>query len=310
MLLGRACAISLLDAATLGVTLPGSGGEPMKLGVLCSKAGEPWWREAAAQADASVKLRVHHTDRGGISASAQAVAEAVGDCKMLWLPTTAFDAAVLPRKPALYAPAVATFPTAAGSAPCLPLRLKPEIHHLKEVAGADKLGQIGMIRLSLCRSATAAGRFAYEEFAPETPALDTLGPHAFDALRWCFGEIDRVHAVQSQATTGYSLCVARMASGAIAHIECSLVEAPGGDYLAYEIAGAHGILEYDSRKEPLLELVTNRGEREPAVPPAELVAALRSFLQGAPDELATTADATAAAAVVRQAADSIAAMNG
>jgi hypothetical protein len=280
----------------------------MKLGILCSKAMEAWWREVATQADSSVKLRVHHTDRGGISAGAQAIAEAVGDCKLLWVPTPAFDAAVLPRKPVLYTATATTYPAAAGSTPSLPLRQKSEIRHLREVAAAGKLGQTGMIRLSLCRSPHTPGQLAYNELSAVPSAFADLGPHAFDALRWCFGDIDRVHALQSAGEATYALCVARMASGAIAHIECSLAEPAGTDYLTYEIAGANGILEYDSRKEPLLQLNPHNTIPQPSFAPPELVTELRHFLESTTQQLATTAELQAAAVTLMEATQTATAM--
>ncbi len=103
-------------------------------------------------------------------------------------------------------------------------------------------------------------------------ALD-LACHELDWLRWCFGEIVRVHArglafthlappggaipkgtgssKAGQAAGGnrdHALILARFASGAMAHTEVSWGLPPGSPFLTrVEVAGDRGLMTFDNR---------------------------------------------------------------
>lgn len=268
----------------------------MKLGVICSSALSEHWKAVALATDAKLEMSVlssSETSEDKLEQFLQAV-------DAVWAPgSTAASGST--AKPVLYNPAGDSQLLTTNAWPSLPLRQRPEIRHLKEVVASGKLGQIGTIRFSLCRSNTVEGPFSYTETLPNVNALELVGIHAIDAVRGCFGDIDRLHAVESNEAgtkAAYGVATARLVSGAILHIEASMAEPPGQHYLTYEIAGAKGILEYDSRKEPLVELATKK-QAQPHPPPAELVAELRTFLTTDRSTLATPTDSNLAVQYVR-----------
>lgn len=87
--------------------------------------------------------------------------------------------------------------------------------------------------------------------------------HDFDWLRWTFGDVCRVMARCQSRLTGddpleYALVTLRMADGTIAHVEGSWAHAMFRT--TFEIAGADGMLEHDSRTSTPLT-VSQRGAK-------------------------------------------------
>ncbi|MGI8906889.1 MAG: Gfo/Idh/MocA family protein [Candidatus Sumerlaeaceae bacterium] len=266
----------------------------MKLGIVGSTTMADFWRAAAMAADARADIKYYESDVPGADL-------AIADCEVVWIPASSM-AVNHGAGRVLYNPAADPEHKITNGSPSFPLRHRSEIRHLKQVLEGGKLGQVGTVRLSLCRSASAPGPLCYSEFSPVAGALQQLGGHGFDAIHWCFGNIERVHAVESSESTNaaqYALLVARLDSGAIAHLELSFAEPAGGDYLYYEIAAKNGIVEYDSRKEPTLELVAKTSAAPATSPPPELVAELRAFLRNETANFPTHADAAAASQLVK-----------
>jgi predicted dehydrogenase len=81
-----------------------------------------------------------------------------------------------------------------------------------------------------------------------------LGVHDIDFARWCLGDVDRVFArgltLAGLPPLDHVLMVLRFSSGAIAHIESSWAYPPGGFHTSFEIAGTHGLIEFDSGAPP------------------------------------------------------------
>ncbi len=85
-------------------------------------------------------------------------------------------------------------------------------------------------------------------------ALD-LACHELDWLRWCFGEVVRVHGrglaythLAAGEPKDHALIVARFASGALAHVEVTWAFPPGGPFLtSVEVAGTQGIMKFDNQ---------------------------------------------------------------
>lgn len=163
----------------------------------------------------------------------------------------------------------------------LPLRSRDELKHLKHAADEQRLGTIGMVRLSLCRSTASRGSDWYDDPGKSGGAMVDVGAHAIDTIRWAFGEFDHIQALQSEVsgTPDYALATGRLVKGPIVHLECSWCEHDGGGYMYYEVAGSAGLMEYDSRKEPLLSLQprTERGTKSEFASP-EVVKDLEAFL--------------------------------
>lgn len=149
------------------------------------------------------------------------------------------------------------------------VRFMPEYLHLKEVVASESLGNIGTIRFHRCCGLPATKDHWLTEFHRSGGAVLDLMIHDLDFLTWCFGDVDRLYAQRSDnrgsLRNDYALVVARMKSGAIAHLEGSWAEAPGTFYTGFEIAGSRGILDYDTRNEPSLVIKSRISSESGAV---------------------------------------------
>ncbi|MDD4278233.1 MAG: hypothetical protein PHX74_00700 [Candidatus Sumerlaeales bacterium] len=110
--------------------------------------------------------------------------------------------------------------------------------HLRAMIMEEKLGNIGTIRMGRLR----------KQDAPVMP----MAVGMLSTLEWMFGAIDHVYALSAKAME-IKIVVARMKSGAIAHIEMGNTEVE--PYFYYEITGTGGLIEFDSRIEPELRFV-------------------------------------------------------
>jgi len=131
-----------------------------------------------------------------------------------------------------------------------PLRARPEYQRLKKALASGELGTSGIFRLGICRPPETGWR---AESDRSGGLLIETGVHLRDALEWLAGPIDRIYGASNEiGKKQYNLLVARMQDGSIAHLEISWAEAEGVSYDYYEIAGSNGLLDYDSRRDPLL----------------------------------------------------------
>ena len=178
----------------------------------------------------------------------------------------------------------------------LPMRWRGEFQKLKSTLKSGDLGTTGMIRLGICKARPDGWR---SEEVRSGGILAEDGVHLLDLLEWLEGPIERIHGEKSvSADSGkeYVLAVARMQSGAIAHLELSWAEPQGIAYDYYEVAGSNGILEFDSRREPLMVIDEFDGERGRVVYPGATCAEteLRAVLAGG-EGCATIAEGAALA---------------
>ncbi|MBX7244038.1 MAG: Gfo/Idh/MocA family oxidoreductase [Candidatus Sumerlaeaceae bacterium] len=136
------------------------------------------------------------------------------------------------------------------------VRFTPEYESLKETVAGGKLGQIGIVRLGRCCSCPRGQDDWFRDFARSGGVMMDLMIHDLDFLEHAFGPVARVYGMRSldrsNLTTDYALLVLRLKSGAIAHIEGSWAEPDNTFYTNYEVAGATGLMDYDSRNEPSL----------------------------------------------------------
>lgn len=134
------------------------------------------------------------------------------------------------------------------------LHFVPEYVHLKNVIDSGALGQVGVVRLGRCGWSPALGRPWFGDFKISGGVILDLMLHDIDLLTWIFGGIERLYAVRSGSTVqikeDYALCVAKLRSGAIAHLEASWMEPSGTFYYYYEVAGSNGLIDFDTRSEP------------------------------------------------------------
>lgn len=149
------------------------------------------------------------------------------------------------------------------AAAALVARFDAPITHLRGAVASGELGTIGMVRLGRLSAFRSGAEEWYGDFARSGGVVLDALPHLLDAVEFCFGEIERLHALRSPASgdlrRDYALLAARLKSGAIAHLEVSWAEAEGAVQYYYEIAGSQGLLDFDTRTEPKLTVQAKTG---------------------------------------------------
>ncbi len=135
------------------------------------------------------------------------------------------------------------------------VRFFPAFARMHALLQQEALGQPAVIRMS--RETDAAPRGWRADLAMSGGALLEMGIHDFDWLLWACGPAERVtcRAISRGGTSApdYALTTLRLASGAIAHVESSMVAAAG--FRTYgEIAGDRGLLAYDSNCDMALQV--------------------------------------------------------
>jgi UDP-N-acetylglucosamine 3-dehydrogenase len=152
------------------------------------------------------------------------------------------------------------------------LRFAPAYVALRDTA--KMLGNIGVIRLGRCTAFPRRDDDWYGDFARSGGAVLDFMIHDFDMVRWAFGDVERVFCMRSQSNgdleKDYAITVARLASGAIAHLEASWVEAPATFYSYYEVTGSKGLVEYDTRSDPALIVHDKRAAKDARSAPVPL----------------------------------------
>ncbi len=147
------------------------------------------------------------------------------------------------------------------------VRFFPQFAKAKEVLDSGAIGAPGVIRTVRSGSYPDAGSAwrkglaitsYYADFAQSGGVLLDLCIHDIDYQRWCFGEIERVFArgmmFAGKEPIDHALLTVRFTNGAVGHIEGSWAYPRGRFQQRIEIAGTEGIIEWDSRARPPVEL--------------------------------------------------------
>lgn len=154
------------------------------------------------------------------------------------------------------------------------LHFAPEYRHLKDTVQSDALGKLGVARFGRCAFSPCIARPWFGDFKKSGGVLLDMMIHDIDMLTWCFGDVDRIYAQRTgsndQIREDYCVAIARLKSGAIAHLEASWMEPAGTFYYYYEIAGSKGLMDFDSRNEPSL-IVRPKTAPEGGVAPVPLM---------------------------------------
>jgi len=133
------------------------------------------------------------------------------------------------------------------------LRYLPEYAAIKRLLDAGRIGTPAVVRTerNLYVPRTADNWFV--DFDRSGGVIYDLAIHDIDFCMACFGPVERVFAkglMYSNAdvpdNADYALVTLRLRNGTIAHLEASWLYA-AGFYMAFEVSGSAGILEYDSR---------------------------------------------------------------
>ena len=147
------------------------------------------------------------------------------------------------------------------------VRFFPQFAKAKQVLDSGAIGAPGVIRTVRSGSFPDSGSgwrkglaitSYYADFAQSGGVLLDLCIHDIDYQRWCFGEIERVFArglmFAGKEPKDHALLTVRFANGAVGHIEGSWAYPRGRSSTRIEIAGTGGILEWDSRGHPPVEV--------------------------------------------------------
>lgn len=133
----------------------------------------------------------------------------------------------------------------------LTVRSRPEYQKLKSAIASGDLGTLGMVRLGICLPRATGWR---ADESKSGGALLETGVYLIDALEWLVGPVRRIYGAAPESDLKYNVLVARAEDGTIAHLEISWAEADGVAYDYYEVSGTNGLLEYDSRTAPLMQV--------------------------------------------------------
>ena len=130
------------------------------------------------------------------------------------------------------------------------LRWFPMYRRAHELVKAGEIGTPAALRMSRGGGLPGAGRGWFEDHSKSGGVFIDLGVHDFDFLLWTFGGVTEVVARSVGAKVGsgvdYGLATLTMASGAIAHVESTWMDAddPG---MSFEFCGSAGMIEWNSR---------------------------------------------------------------
>lgn len=185
-----------------------------------------------------------------------------------------------------------------------PLRSRTEYKKLKDTVKSGDLGTIGMVRIGVCAPKPSDWR---ADTSLSGGALVDAGAGVFDFINDVFGGFVRVYGADAKSDNGgeYYLLVAKLKSGAIAHIEISWTELGVVGYDYYEVSGSNGILDYDSRREPVFQLDNGSGSKVITVGDHWSDVELKSILAN-DDKLVGVEEAAAALEIALKVKDGIA----
>ena len=135
------------------------------------------------------------------------------------------------------------------------VRFFPAFRRLHDLIQGGAVGQPAVIRMTRETGPTLTGWRT--DVAVSGGALLEMGVHDFDWLLWACGRAQRVYcraiSQGGHSAPDYALTTVRLWSGAIAHIESSMVSLTGSRTHG-EIAGDAGLLTYDSDQDTALRV--------------------------------------------------------
>jgi len=132
------------------------------------------------------------------------------------------------------------------------VRFFHEFVRSKEIIESGAIGKPGLVRTTRAAGFPIASQDWYADVDKSGGLILDLISHDFDFLRWCFGEVERVYAksltYKEVKRADYALVILKFKNGVIAHVEGSWAHPAGAFFTKLEVAGDHGLLEFDSRK--------------------------------------------------------------
>jgi predicted dehydrogenase len=153
------------------------------------------------------------------------------------------------------------------------VRFFPEYARARAAVENGDIGQPAVVRLTrgTFRPKKAADNW-FIDFKKSGGMILDLMIHDFDYARWIAGEVERVYAknvtsTAPEAPIDYGLVILKHRSGTISHIEGSWAYPPPLFRTRFEIAGANGLLEFDSGRTAAIGLHLHQQQTDaPDVP--------------------------------------------
>jgi predicted dehydrogenase len=134
------------------------------------------------------------------------------------------------------------------------VRFFPEYVHMKQDVDQGKIGRPGVAHAKRGGPHPGNARPWFKAFDKSGGVIIDLMIHDLDYLRWTFGEVSSLYAMQhSDANIDYALVTLQFENGAIANVEANWGY-PGPFHTKAEIAGSGGVVIADSLKSASLHI--------------------------------------------------------
>lgn len=142
------------------------------------------------------------------------------------------------------------------------LRFFHEYERAKKLLDEGLIGTVSVVRTFRGGGFPNGWNNWYNDFDASGGLTLDMIIHDFDVLRWYFGDVERVYAKglypMEPDRLDYALVTLRFKSGTIAHVEGSWCH--DGFAMKYEIAGKHGILDYDSSRDKSISSFSRKSQ--------------------------------------------------
>lgn len=132
------------------------------------------------------------------------------------------------------------------------LRYFPEVAEVERIVRSGAIGAPGVLRLKRAafRPRKPAGHWLFDPARSGGMVLDLM-IHDLDLARWLAGDVVAVRCISASADrperpVDHAFAILTHASGAISHVTGSWAYAEPAFRTSMEVAGAHGVLTYDS----------------------------------------------------------------
>lgn len=149
------------------------------------------------------------------------------------------------------------------------VRYFPEHRRAHELVVSGAVGTPAAVRMRRGGRAPVGSEGWFQDAEKSGGVILDLAIHDFDWLRWTLGECVQVYArsvrmgevVRAAEFVGdYALCTLSFEGGAVAHVEATWMD-PSGFRTTLEVAGSGGLIEFDSRSEPVVRTHTEGASR-------------------------------------------------
>ena len=149
------------------------------------------------------------------------------------------------------------------------LRFFPQYRTAKQLVAGGRIGKPGVLRLKRVSYVPQNPEAWYFNEALSGGMVVDLMIHDFDYVRWVAGDVERVFALKTHASSGsaqYVQAVLRLKRGTIALIEGGWAYPPGVFRTGFDLSGTDGLIEWSSdQPSPLITFFPPKVEETASV---------------------------------------------